>query len=504
MAISDLPARAYEPVLHWAREAPEQTAFEEVGSDRVSYSELSAAISASVDTLVDRGVRPGDRIMIVAENSISTVVLMFAAQRIDAWPAIVNARVSECEISAMKQSLGARLIAYIIENSHAALNHTAATDTEILDLPTGKVAFGATDAAAVPERVHPENDRQVGLLLFTSGTTGQPKVVMLSHRALLNMGSSTSTARRIGPEDRLYGLAPLSHIMGVAMYIMTSVWAGATTRLVPRLDLEDLEGALKRGEITVLMGVPTLFTRLLDYLQQRDRNLTGHRLRNLITGGAPLDPSLKARVEQLFGMPLCNGFAMTECTPILRTELGTNAASESVGIPQGGIEIKIVAKNRDVTDGEVGELWVRGPSLMMGYYRNPEATASVFRPDGWFVTGDLAIRLPCGNYAIVGRTKEIIIRSGFNVYPGEVETAIASHPGVAQCAVIGRPVRGSDEEIIAFVQPLPGWKMSDADIGEHVTPLLSPYKRPNKVVLVAALPVGPTGKIWKSQLTKMT
>lgn len=504
MPTSDLPARAYEPVMRWAREAPERTAFEEIDGDRVTYGDLSAAIATTADILVNHGVRPGDRIMIVAENSISTVVLMFAAQSIEAWPAIVNARVSKHEISIMNQILESRMIVYVIDQSPAASAHAVASDTRTVNLPSGDAAFGAVSSVVAPESVHPENNRQVGLLLFTSGTTGHPKAVMLSHRALLNMGSSTSKARGIGPEDRLYGLAPLSHIMGVAMYIMTSVWAGATTRLVPRLDLNDLWGTIKSGETTVLMGVPTLFARLLDHIQRQNGSLSGHGLRNLIAGGSPLDPSLKMRVEQAFDMALCNGFAMTECTPILRTVPGSAAKPDSVGMPQGGTEIRLICQDRDAVDGEIGELWVRGPSLMIGYYRNAEANASAFRPGGWFVTGDLAVRRPGGDYSIVGRTKELIIRSGFNVYPGDVEAAIAKHPGVAQCAVIGRPTGSGDEVIVAFVEPLPGWKVGESEINEHLAPLLSPYKRPNKVVIVDALPVGPTGKIWKSQLANLT
>jgi long-chain acyl-CoA synthetase len=503
-ASRDLPARAYEPVLRWARETPDRAAFIGAAGRRLSYGALAAASEQAAAGLAARGVRGGDRVLIVTENSLGAVVLMFAAQRLDAWPAIVNARMSGHEVAAMGQAAAARLAVYVIDNSTAAAAHAAAAGAETIELPgCGRVAFGRIDTGVVAEPVEIANDRQVGLLLFTSGTTGKPKAVMLSHRSLLNTGRSSGEARGIGPDDCLYGMAPLSHTMGATFFVMASVWAGATTRLVPRLDLEDIVRAVTGGEITFLMAVPTLFARLLEHAEKHAVELSRHRLTNLIAGGAPLDPTLKRRIETAFALPLGNGLAMTECAPVLRTPAGIYSAAESVGVPQGNVEIRLVAEGRDVADGAVGELWVRGPSLMLGYYRDAEANARAFRPGGWLATGDLVRRLESGEYGVIGREKEMIIRSGFNVYPGDVETAIGGHPAVAQCAVIGRPTTDGNEEVVAFVQLLPGRSLSEGELRQHIAPLLAPYKRPGRVIFLDSLPVGPTGKIFKSRLAQL-
>lgn len=503
MPTGELPTRAYEPVYRWARIAAERTAFVDFDGHRFGFGELAMAIDAMTETLARHGVRAGDRLLIVGENCVGAVIALFAAQRLDAWPAMVNARIPGRDIAAMGRTVQARATLYVADGSTAARDHAAAAGLATAAWPCGSAALSAIDPAVAPEPTCAEPERQVGLLLFTSGTTGRPKAVMLGHRALLNTGMSAAEARRIGPEDCLYGAAPLSHVMGIAFFVMTSLWAGAVTRLVPRLDLADLTRAIAGREISFLMGVPTLFARLLDHAEPRGIDLSGHGLRNIIAGGAPLDGSLKQRVERAFAAPLGNGLAMTECTPVLRTMADTYAEPESVGVPQGGTEIRLVADGRDVADGAIGELWVRGPSLMLGYYRDPQATARAFRPGGWFATGDLARRLPNGDYALVGRIKDIIIRSGFNVHPGEVEAAIASHPAVAQCAVVGRPASGGDESIVAFVQPLPGKTISEAEILTHLGPWLAPYKRPSHILFLDSLPIGPTGKIWKSQLAEM-
>jgi acyl-CoA synthetase (AMP-forming)/AMP-acid ligase II len=500
----DLSQRAYEPILRWAREAPARVAFTDSARRALTYGEFASAIDAAAELLIARGIRAGDRVLIVGENSLGGVVLMFAAQRIDAWPAMVNARVSAREIAAMGDAAAARVKVFVVEDSPAAATHAAEASAESADLPgCGRIAFGPVDPAAEAEPVHADGARQVGLLLFTSGTTGKPKAVMLSHRALLNIGRSGCESRGVNAGDCLYGLSPLSHVMGAAFFVMVSITAGAATRLVPRLDLPDLVAALCEKRITFLMAVPTLYVRLLDYAAQQAVDLSKHGLKNLIAGGAPLDPALKQRIEDLFGMPVANGLAMTECCPVLRTPAGVYCSPESVGVPQGGVEVRLTVNGKDVPPGKIGELWVRGPSLMLGYYRDADANARAFKPGGWFATGDLLRRLDNGEYSLVGRQKELIIHSGFNVYPGEVEFAISAHPAIAQCAVVGHVVGGGNEEVVAFIQLQPGQTLSTDDLRAYLARQIAPYKIPGRVVMLDNLPIGPTGKIFKSKLAEM-
>jgi len=253
--------------------------------------------------------------------------------------------------------------------------------------------------------------------------------------------------------------------------------------------------------ITILNGVPATYQRLLEY--KRNAGLTGldrGALRLLAVAGAPLDPELKSRVEQELGLPLLNGYGITECSPgISGVRPDAPRADHAVGTILPGLEVKLLGRDgKAVPAGEVGELHVRGPNVMLGYYRAPDLTAKAVDADGWFNTGDLA-RFEGDCLYIVGRTKEMIIRSGFNVYPAEIEAVIATHSAVVQCAVVGRSV-GGNEEVVAFVQLLKGANVTAADLMAHIVPQLTSYKRPAEIILMDALPATSTGKVLKHQL----
>src|SRR5690606_30501034 len=220
-----------------------------------------------------------------------------------------------------------------------------------------------------------------------------------------------------------------------------------------RFTPEALVRAIRQENLTLLIGVPAMYARLLDWCRQHGAKLEGHRLRVIGTAGSPLTPQLKQDVEDLFRLTLQNGYGLTETSPtVAQTRLDAPRADCSVGPPIPGIEVRIVdAQGNDVEAGKVGELWVRGPNLMKGYYRDAELTREAVNADGWFNTGDMVRQEPDSALFVVGRSKELIIRSGFNVYPVEVEQVLNSHPLVVQSAVVGRQVEGN-EEVIAFVE----------------------------------------------------
>jgi acyl-CoA synthetase (AMP-forming)/AMP-acid ligase II len=259
--------------------------------------------------------------------------------------------------------------------------------------------------------------------------------------------------------------------------------------------------AIGEDRLTILQGVPAMYARLLELAGGAATPLPS-QLRFIYAGGSPLDPTLKQQVEQLFGLPLHNGYGMTESSPtISQTRLDAPRADTSVGTAIPGIEVRIVdASDADVAPGIAGELWVRGPNVMKGYYREPALTAAAMRPGGWLNTGDMARQDPDGALFIVGRTKELIIRSGFNVYPMEVETALNAHPGVTQSAVVGRAVAGGNEEVVAFVELDPRRPPSVQELSDYLAQRLSPYKCPSRIVIMAALPAAATGKILKGRL----
>jgi acyl-CoA synthetase (AMP-forming)/AMP-acid ligase II len=344
-----------------------------------------------------------------------------------------------------------------------------------------------------------DRSRQIAALVYTSGTTGNPKGVMLTHRNVLFSARVASTQR--GPTDKVYCVLPISHIVGFSVILIASLMAGATVQLVPCFDPAALVAAIANGGITLIFGVPATYQRLLEYkvIAGIDKLPRG-KLRRLAVAGAPLDVTLKSKIEAEFGLPLRNAYGITECAPgIAAVQAEGPRSDDAVGSLITGIDARLVGPDgRTVAPGEVGELHVRGPNVMRGYYRDPERTAAVIDADGWFNTGDLA-RFDGDILYIVGRTKELIIRSGFNVYPAEVEAVLNEHPEVVQSAVIGRSVPGN-EEVVAYVQLLPGSAVSPADLMAHAARLLTPYKRPSEIVIVDALPAASTGKILKHRL----
>jgi len=363
----------------------------------------------------------------------------------------------------------------------------------------GTLGVGPLNRDTVPEPVETDRSRQVAALLYTSGTTGNPKGVVLTHRNLLFSAKVVGAQRE--PTDKAYCVLPISHIVGYSNILIASLMAGATVQLVPRFDPAALVSAIVNDGITLIFGVPAMYQRLLEYKAVAGiEELPRGKLRRLAVAGAPLDVTLKSKIEAEFGLPLGNGYGITECAPgIAVVHAETPRNDDAVGSLITGIEARLVGPGgRAVAPGEVGELHVRGPNVMRGYYRAPEATAAVIDADGWFNTGDLA-RFEDDILYIVGRTKELIIRSGFNVYPPEVEAVLNEHPSVVQSAVIGRPVPGN-EEVVAYVQLLPGSIATPADLMAHAARLLAPYKRPFEIIVLDTLPAGSTGKILKHRL----
>ncbi|MGN8554851.1 UNVERIFIED_CONTAM: fatty acid--CoA ligase family protein, partial [Microbacterium sp. SLM126] len=297
--------------------------------------------------------------------------------------------------------------------------------------------------------------RDVAALIYTSGTTGQPKGVMVTHRGLLHYARVTADTRGIGPGDCAYAVMPMSHIFGLATLLLATFQGGGSLYLVARFNVNDACAALQREAISILQGVPAMFSRILAHLHKQGiATLPTRRLRYLYTGGGPLEPTLKRNVETLFGQPLHHGYGMTEYAgSLFITRMDRPRSDCSAGEIVEGAALRIVGPDGEpVPAGTPGELWVKGPGVMRGYYRAPAQTAEALRPDGWLNTGDIGRLGPDGALYIVGRTRDLIIRSGFSVYPIEVESVINGHPSVRLSAVVGRPAADGNEEVVAFVE----------------------------------------------------
>jgi long-chain acyl-CoA synthetase len=471
-----------------------------------TYRELEEIISTTAGWLRASGVRTGDRVMIVGENCREFAAVLLAVCRLDAWPVPVNAHLSAREIDAVQAHSGARRIVYTTRVSSHATEHANRQKAVTDDVPgLGQVALGQLNINVHPEPLDPDMGNRVAALIYTSGSTGLPKGVMLTHRNLIFSAGGAAKIRSLDTEDRLYGILPLSHIVGLSIVFLGTLLSGATIYLDPRFDPMAAKVTLEKNRITVMLGVPSMFSQFLQYAKIRQvKSLNLPALRIISCSGAPLPPAVKSSIEALFGLPLHHGYGITECSPnVAQVRLDVPARSDnSVGPMFPGVEARLVGTDRKpVATGEVGELWVRGPNIMKGYYRAPEETAAAVDADGWFNTRDLG-RFEDENLFIVGRTKDLIIRSGFNVYPAEVENALNAHALVVQSAVIGE-TRNGEEEIIAFVQLAPNALLGESELAEYLAKDLASYKLPARIVFVSTMPMTPSGKIAKNDLAKL-
>ncbi|SFG47870.1 Acyl-CoA synthetase (AMP-forming)/AMP-acid ligase II [Palleronia marisminoris] len=470
-----------------AAERPTAPALRDSQGIAFDWAGYKAASEAAATLLKDHGVQPGDRVMAVAENSAALAALVFGTSRIGARLVPVNARMTAPEIARIAGHCRPRLTVFATDASPEARAHAAGA--QVMQTSYGEIAL-TTDPGA---RFEAPDDTAV--ILYTTGTTGDPKGVMLTHGNLNFAGRASATLRGMVPGERLYGALPLTHVFGLASMLTAGAVAGAEVQLEARFAPDKLLAALQGGA-TVLPAVPQMHAVLMAHTAaQGIERLRGAALRYVSSGAAPLDPAWKRKAEAFYGLPLQNGYGMTETTAgVCATRNAIGDPDTSVGPPLPGCEIRIAAPDRD----GIGEIETRGPHVMKGYYRLPELTAEALDPEGWLKTGDLGRIDDAGRLHIVGRKKELIIRSGFNVHPPEVEAALNDHLDVVQCAVIGR-ARNGNEDVLAFVQPARGG-VDPAALADFARERLSAYKRPSAIFVVDALPAASTGKILKHRL----
>ena len=502
--LAGLPPRISHLLWQWEDRAPDAPAFTQAGRT-LSFREAAETVRAAKAVLTDLGLRPGDRLMLVNENCLELAVLILAAADLDVWAAVINARLSPREIDTIRDHCGARRVIYTTAVSRDAAGHAERHGAQPLPLPgLGPVAVGPLAETVLPEPVEAGADAQVAAMIYTSGTTGTPKGVMLTHRNVLYIAKVSGRLRGLCAEDVVYGVLPMSHVFGLSSVFLGTLYAGGCLMTVPRFSPDSVLADLARG-VTVLQGVPAMYAKLIEHVRTKALSIDAHRLRYLSAGGSPLDPAIKAETEALFGLTLHNGYGLTEAAPtVAQTRMDSPRTDCAVGPALPAIDIRIVAVDgTDVPPGAVGELWVKGPGVMKGYYRNPELTRQVINSDGWLNTGDFARREADGTIYIVGRSKELIIRSGFNVYPAEVEAVLNAHPHVTQSAVVGRAAAEGNEDVVAFVQVAPGLEISAQELLDFAAGQLAPYKRPSEIVVLEHLPAGATGKILKNRLAEM-
>ncbi|MFJ5775269.1 long-chain fatty acid--CoA ligase [Streptomyces sp. NPDC093094] len=490
-------ANLAEFLVETASRQPERPALR-FGGRVVSYAELDEASARAAALLRAEGVRPGDRVALMLPNVPEFVVLYYGALRAGAV------------VVPMNPLLKARETAYHLTDSGAALLwewHQApgegaqgAEDAGVRHFPVEPAAFAARLSGHEPAAEVARTDGDdVAVLLYTSGTTGRPKGAALTHAGLRhNTETNMTYVQEMTPQDVVVGCLPLFHIFGQICTMSVALCSGASLTLIPRFDPQAVLDAIARDRATVFEGVPTMYAALLQHPSEADVS----SLRMCVSGGASLPVEILHGFEQRFGCSVLEGFGMSETSPVVTfNHPDRPRKAGSIGTPIKDVEVRLLDdKGQDVPPGEIGELAVRGPNVMKGYWNRPQETAATV-VDGWLRSGDLARQDEDGYFYIVDRKKDMIIRGGYNVYPREIEEVLHEHPAVALAAVVGVAHPQLGEEIAAAVVLRPGAEATPDELREFVRDRVAAYKYPREVWLVDKLPTGPSGKILKREIT---
>jgi malonyl-CoA/methylmalonyl-CoA synthetase len=441
------------------------------------------------------GLRPGDCVLVSAAASVDLAVAHVAALRLGLVVVPVNTAFGASEIGAVAAAANPALA---ILDDPGRLPGLPSTGVAV-DLPGGRAPD--LDAAAPDD---------TALLVFTSGTTGTPKGVPLSHRNLLATSAAIEAAWRWTPGDRLLLALPLFHVHGLGVGLHGTLLAGASAVILPRFEVDAVLDAIGATGATLMFGVPTMWVRLA--ASPRVRELAALRL--CVSGSAPLDPSTFAALEAGIGARVIERYGMTETGMLVSNPYDGDRRAGSVGLALPGVEVRL-AEREDVVSRSPGrrrhgaagggrageradEILVRGPNVFGGYLGGVGADA--FTADSWFRTGDLGRADPDGYLRIVGRSKELIITGGFNVYPRDVEEVLRDHPGVVDVAVVGVPDPEWGERVVACVVADTADNATSEALLAWAADRLAPYKRPREVRFVDELPRNAMGKVMRAAL----
>lgn len=443
-------------------------------------------VQAAACHLEDLGIGPGDVVALNLTNRLEFVVLLFAAWRVGAVITPVNPSLTDVEVLRQLDDSGARLL--VVEDGTTATGHVAT-------LAVGDLY----DEAGEPSRQPHVAPSALALLIYTSGTTGVPKGVMLDHANLDAMAGMGREALQVGLHDRCLLILPLFHVNGIVVSVLMPLLAGGSVVIADRFNPHTFFDVVEWHRPTFFSGVPTIFN-MLAALPPEVRPDTSS-VRYAVCGAAPAPADLLARFESRYGFPLIEGYGLSEatCGSAINPVAGPRRAG-SVGVAFPGQEVRIVdGTGRRLAAGEDGEVVVRGPNVMRGYLGRPEETAEVI-VDGWLHTGDVGHLDEDGYLTLVGRSKDMIIRGGENIYPKEIEDVLAAEPSVLEVAVIGVPDEKWGERVVAYVQPRPGETVDPASLRARSVQSLGGFKCPTETVMVDDMPKNAVGKIDKVAL----
>jgi len=462
----------------------------------VTYGALRERVGQLRGALVELGLAPGDRVAMVCGNDRSFVTAYLAIVGAGLVAVPLNPLSPARELQRELAAVGVRAV---IVGPAGQPSMSGIDPAEVPALEHRIVAEDLPSAEPVPIVERDASD--LAVLIFTSGTAGSPKAAMLTHGNLLaNLEQMQAHAGRAQDElDVSLGVLPLFHIFGLNVVLGLSLYAGSRVVLVERFDpVSDLK-AISRHGVTILPGAPAMWTAWAALPEATHDAFATVRL--AASGAAKLSLEVAEQCEHRLGVTISEGYGLTEASPVVTTSSGIAAKPGSIGQPLPGVRLRLVdAEGDDVLVGDAGEIWVQGPNVFVGYWNDAEATARALTPDGWLRTGDIAVVDDEGALYLVDRAKDLIIVSGFNVYPAEVEDVILEHPAVEGCAVVGVADPRSGESVKAYVVAAADQTVDEDSIIAFCTERLARYKCPETVTFVEELPTGLGGKILRRAL----
>ena len=483
-----------------AERSPDTPAFLS-GTTSTSWREVDAQVDAAAAALAGLGLEPGDRVGISLANTLDFPVAYFGVLRAGMVAVPLNPGYTAQELRWTLSDSGARAV--VVSPSGSDVLRPLADELPALEhvLVAGTSWRDLLEAAAGQRPRTAGGGEDLAVLLYTSGTSGRPKGAMLPHRALL--ANLDQTARIEPPvmtaDDVVLLVLPLFHVYGLNAALGSVARHGATGLLVERFDPVETLAEVRRAGVTNVVGAPPMYVA---WSMLPDVEEAFSRVRLALSGAAPLPPAVLRRVLDVTGHHVFEGYGLTETAPVLTTTLMSEVAKPgSIGRPVPGVEVRLLdERGAPVEDGDPGEVVVRGDNLFVGYW--PDASGGP-DDDGWFATGDVALLDGDGDLHLVDRRQDLVLVSGFNVYPREVEDVLLTHPEVAEAAVLGIPHPYTGEAVKALVVRVPGSRLTAEDLIAHAASSLARFKCPTAVEFVPELPRGATGKVRKGRLREL-
>ncbi|MCK5425223.1 MAG: malonyl-CoA synthase [Emcibacter sp.] len=458
---------------------------QEDGSN-LTYGEMDQISAKIVTTLKNRKIKKDDRILVQVEKSLAAVCLYLACLRVGAIYLPLNTAYTTREVD------------YFTQDSRPALLVGSFTSDNIPSLTMESLCSEA-DKCDPHHHVKEMAADDLAAILYTSGTTGRSKGAMLSHKNLASNALTLSEIWHWQQDDILLHALPIFHVHGLFVALHCALLGGSTVWFLPNLDVDALIRLIPKS--TVLMGVPTFYTRLLAH-EKFTKDLC-QNMRLFISGSAPLLEETFHEFEEVTGQRILERYGMTEAGMITSNPYDGERIAGTVGPALPDVEVRICdSEGNELPNGEIGILEYKGPNVFQGYWEMPDKTAEEMRPDGFFISGDIAVSDVHGRISIVGRSKDLIISGGFNIYPKEIESVIDLLPGVMESAVVGSPHPDLGEAVVAVIIKKENAILTEQDIQDQLSDQLARFKQPRKIIFLDALPRNTMGKVQKNILRK--